>query len=50
MMSLIQALLRRLIAQQPLGTGRTLVPLQPDQLKAVAGGGASTNGLPRGGY
>lgn len=43
-MTLIQTLLRRLAAQQP--ATRTLVPLQPDQLKAVSGG----NALPRGGY
>ena len=45
-MTLIQALLRRLISQQPVTAGRTLVPLQPEQLKSVAGG---TTMLPRSG-
>lgn len=46
-MTLIQALLRRLTSQQPAAV-RTLVPLQPEHLKAVSGG-AGTN-LPRSGY
>ncbi len=45
-MTLIQALLRRLTARQPVA--RTLVPLTPEQLKAVSGGGSEA--LPRSGY
>ena len=45
-MTLFQALLRRLIARQPVA--RTLVPLAPEHLKAVSGGGSES--LPRSGY